>query len=285
MIFVRDKGRMCNNILQYGHVYAWAREHGRQSVSMRFCYKYQYFNICSTRYHNFFTYVVAKYMAKWGLIPVVKFHNERYDTAEKESSMLLSGNVMVEGWHVRFYDLFLKYKQEIVDLFSFNKDIRNGIRSYLDAKTGENVLNLGIHIRRGDYKTWKGGRYYFDDDTYIGYIRRFAGLHADCNINVFICGNDPSLDKKRYTEELDSTVRAHETQACGQRISVFFPSGNPAEDLCLLSECDYIMGAPSTFSLVAAMYNDRPLMWIEEPNAGEELPAFQKFDYLFRNIK
>ena len=45
MIFVTDKGRMCNNILQYGHVYAWAREHGRKSISMRFCYKYQYFKI------------------------------------------------------------------------------------------------------------------------------------------------------------------------------------------------------------------------------------------------
>lgn len=31
MIFVTDKGRMCNNILQYGHVYAWAREHGRKA--------------------------------------------------------------------------------------------------------------------------------------------------------------------------------------------------------------------------------------------------------------
>ena len=40
MIFVRDKGRMCNNILQFGHVYAWAREHDRKAVSMRFAYKY-----------------------------------------------------------------------------------------------------------------------------------------------------------------------------------------------------------------------------------------------------
>ena len=40
MIFVHDKGRMANNILQYGHVYAWGREHGRKTMSMRFAYKY-----------------------------------------------------------------------------------------------------------------------------------------------------------------------------------------------------------------------------------------------------
>lgn len=32
MIFVRDKGQMCNNILQYGYVYAWAKEHGRKCM-------------------------------------------------------------------------------------------------------------------------------------------------------------------------------------------------------------------------------------------------------------
>ena len=39
---------MCNNILQYGHAYAWGREHGRETVSMRFCYKYPYFAIGGT---------------------------------------------------------------------------------------------------------------------------------------------------------------------------------------------------------------------------------------------
>ena len=67
MIFVRDKGRMCNNILQFGHVYAWAREHNRSCMSMRFAYKYQYFHICHTRWHNFLTYAVAKYAAKMGM--------------------------------------------------------------------------------------------------------------------------------------------------------------------------------------------------------------------------
>ena len=60
MIFVHDKGQMCNNILQYAHVYAWARENGRKSMSMRFAYKYQYFNICSSSYHNFLMYLVVK---------------------------------------------------------------------------------------------------------------------------------------------------------------------------------------------------------------------------------
>ena len=36
MLFARDKSQMCNNLLQFAHVYAWAREHDRSVMSMRF---------------------------------------------------------------------------------------------------------------------------------------------------------------------------------------------------------------------------------------------------------
>ena len=88
MLFVRDKGRMCNNILQYGHVYAWGREHGRKTMSMRFAYKYPYFHICNTAWHNFFTYVFAKYGAKAGLLPVISFHEEDVDITARETQLV-----------------------------------------------------------------------------------------------------------------------------------------------------------------------------------------------------
>ena len=83
MIFVHDKGRMANNILQYGHVYAWGREHGRKTMSMRFAYKYPWFHICHTPHHNFPTYLFAKYAAKLGLIPSVA-------TASRKTAELLT---------------------------------------------------------------------------------------------------------------------------------------------------------------------------------------------------
>ena len=107
MIFVRDKGQMCNNILQYGHVYAWGREHGRATMSMRFAYKYQYFHICNTRYHNFPTYLYAKYGAKMGLFPVVCFDREGADYQEAERQMERHNTLVVEGWYAHWYDLLL----------------------------------------------------------------------------------------------------------------------------------------------------------------------------------
>ncbi len=272
MIFATDKGRMCNNILQYGHVYAWAREHGRTSISMRFCYKYQYFKICHTRSHNFLNYVVAKYAAKWGLIPMVVFDDTSEETKHKnEQFMLIHNTFVVKGWEVRFYDLFIKYKREILALFAFDEVIISKTRSFM-GKKAENELRLGVHIRRGDYKTWKNGKYFYEDDVYQDYIRQFKSLFPEKDITVYICSNDPSLNKASYQARLPN-------------IKIVFPQGGQEDDLCLLSECDYLIGAPSTFSLVASMYHDIPLCWMEERQMMLSNESFNKFDTLFKEIK
>lgn len=269
MLFVRDKGRMCNNILQYAHVYAWGREHGRSTMSMRFAYKYRYFRLCRQFKHNFLYYVAAKYAAKWGLLPVVSFHKENEDTSEQEQTMLSRRNIVVEGWYARWYDLFLKYKPEILDLFAFKDDIERRVQTVMQDSEG--MTRLGVHIRRGDYATFHGGDFFYSDKQYADVISSFLELHKDEHVAIYICGNDPRLDQDYYRQRFSGC-------------SVIFPNGSAAEDLCLLSHCHFLMGPPSTFSLVAAMYHDAPLCWIDNPAAPVTADSFKPFDYLFRHI-
>ena len=258
---------MANNILQYGHVYAWGREHGRKTMSMRFAYKYPYFHICNTKHHNFATYVFAKYAAKWGLIPMVTFSEDKAQNRRNEDIMLQKRMLVVTGWEAHWYDLFLKYKSEILALFAFRPEIEEKV---VETMNHGDML-LGVHIRRGDYATFYDGKFFFSDEQYVGVIRRFLALHPDRQVRVFICGNDPKLDKDYYRQELPSC-------------EVVFPDGNPGEDLCLLSHCDYLIGAPSTFSLVAAMYHDRPLYWMMDADAPLSESSFRYFDDLFQHI-
>ncbi|MBR1505511.1 MAG: alpha-1,2-fucosyltransferase [Prevotella sp.] len=268
MIFVHDKGRLCNNILQYGHLYAWGREHGRKTMSMRFAYKYQYFHICHTRHHNFLTYVFAKYASRMGLIPTVHFDEENGDYSREEQTMLESKLVVAAGWYARWYDLFIKYKQEILRLFAFHDEIEQHVARLLPT---DDCLRLGVHIRRGDYATFYDGRFYYTDEQYVAVVRGFLRLHPGKQVAVFICGNDPQLDREYFRRELP-------------QCRIEFPDGNPAEDLCLLSHCHYLIGAPSTFTLVAAMYHDAPLYWIEKAEAPLSEASFKAFDDLFRHI-
>lgn len=270
MIYVADKGRMANNIFQYGHVYAWAREHGRKSVSMRFAYKYPFFHITHTRYHRFIVYFLAKYAAKLHLMPTVEYTSFKDDYSEEEAVINRHKNVLVKGWHVRYPKLFMKYIDEIRELFAFDdvihKVVDKKLMPYKDS------VKLGVHIRRGDYKTFFNGRYFYTDEQYLNVIKEFIRIQKEKDpskrIDVFICGNDPKLNKKFYKEALGENVH--------------FPNGTGEEDMYLFSQCDYLIGAPSSYTLIASMYKDSTkLYWIKDSQKKLSETDFEPFKVLF----
>ena len=79
------------------------------------------------------------------------------------------------------------------------------------------VIRLGVHIRRGDYATWQGGRYLYTDEQYLNIIRQAMTLNADRRAMVYICGNDPQLNRQLYVDTLGAD-------------RVCFPDGNPGEE-------------------------------------------------------
>ena len=273
MIFARDKSQMCNNLLQYAHVYAWGREHGRKVISMRFIYKYQYFRICHTSLTGFGWYLLAKYLAAVKLLPTASFKRYDCDKEALEQIMLRHKHIVVSGWFVRYYDLFLKYRQEICDLFEIDKQYTEPVKKkMMEAEGNDNILRLGVHIRRGDYAKWEYGKYYYSDEVYANHINRFATLHKDDNFHVYLSTNDPSVNAENY-QKLCPEVKIHLLEGCAP------------EDLFMLSECNYLIGPPSTFSLVAAMYKDIPLYRMDTSDAElMTTDAFKLFDYWFRRI-
>ena len=273
MIFARDKSQMCNNLLQYAHVYAWGRAHGRKVISMRFSYKYQYFKICRTSLTGFGWYLLAKYAAALKLLPTASFKDADCDQKALEQKMLKHRHIVVSGWNVRFYDHFLKYRDEICELFRIDEQYTLPVDEAMKAaEAGEKGVRLGVHIRRGDYAQWQYGKYCFSDEVYARHINRFATLHPEETMHVYLSTNDPEVSVETY-QQLCPKVKIHLLQ------------GSAPEDLYMLSACDYVMGPPSTFSLVAAMYRDIPLYRMD--NEDEKLmteEAFRKFDYWFRRI-
>lgn len=275
MIFARDKSQMCNNLLQYAHVYAWGREHGRKVISMRFSYKYQYFHICHTPLTSFPLYLIAKYSAAIGLLPTASFKSSDCDREALERKMKSHRHIVVSGWNVRFYDLFLKYRDEIVALFAIDEKYTLPVHEKMqgcEQKAVQPVVRLGVHIRRGDYAAWQNGRYLYDDEVYANHINRFAKWHAGKDVHVYLSTNDSSVTQQQFQQLCPDTV-------------IHLLGGSAPEDLFMLSECDFLTGPPSTFSLVAAMYRDIPLYRMDTPGAESMTPeAFRLFDYWFRKI-
>ena len=275
MIFARDKSQMCNNLLQYAHVYAWGREHGRKVISMRFSYKYRYFHIRHTSLTGFGWYLLAKYLAAVKILPTASFKYRDCDKEALERKMLRHKHIVVSGWFVRYYDLFLKYRQEICELFTIDETYTPPIVNQMtqaEQGTQGKVLRLGVHIRRGDYAQWRDGQYYFDNQVYAEHINRFAELHPDQAIHVYLSTND-------------NGVKAEDFQQTCPQVVVHHLRGNAPQDLFMLSECDYLIGPPSTFSLVAAMYRDIPLYRMDTADATKMTDeGFKLFAYWFRNM-
>jgi hypothetical protein len=244
---------------------------------MRFSYKYQYFHICHTSLTGFGWYLFAKYMAALKLLPTASFKHSDCDRAALERKMLRHKHIVVSGWNVRFYDLFLKYRKEICELFTLDEQYTAPVKARMASPSVmssevETSLALGVHIRRGDYAQWQNGQYYFDDAVYAAHINRFAELHPDKTIHVFLSTNDSQVSAEAYQ------------QACPKVVIHHF-KGSAPEDLFMLSECDYLIGPPSTFSLVAAMYRDIPLYRMDVADEQQMTPeSFRLFDYWFQNI-
>ena len=141
-----------------------------------------------------------------------------------------------------------------------------------EQKAKGNVIRLGVHIRRGDYAQWRDGQFFFSDEVYAAHINKFAEMHPDKELHVYLSTNDPSV-KEEHFQELCPKVSIHHLQ------------GNAPEDLFMLSECDYLIGPPSTFSMVAAMYRDIPLYRMDSADMQNmTAEGFLLFDYWFRNM-
>ena len=275
MIFARDKSQMCNNLLQYAHVYAWGREHGRKVISMRFSYKYQYFHICHTNLTGFGWYLFAKYMAALRLLPTASFKHRDCNREALERKMLRHRNIVVSGWFVRYYDLFLKYRDEICELFTLDDQYTAPVKAKMqeaEQNSQDDILRLGVHIRRGDYAQWRDGQFLFSDEVYADHINRFADMHPGKALHVYLSTNDPSVSEEHF-------------QKLCPKVCIHNPQGSAPEDLFMLSECDYLIGPPSTFSMVAAMYRDIPLYRMDSADAQSMTPeGFLLFEYWFRNM-
>lgn len=264
MIFVKGYGQMCNNILQYAHLYAFGREYGVTTISMRFAYKYRYFKLCKQRLHCFPVYLIAKLLIATHLIECIKKDN----TPEIVERLRTAPVIASCAWHCRFPELFMKYESEIKDLFTIHPPICKKVDEWMNDLPSADI-RLGIHIRRGDYAKWQGGKFFFDDNVYLREIQEFKALFPGKTVSVFICTNDRNLDFAKYQQAHPQT---------------FLSRGSGIEDLRLLSQCDYIIGVKSTFSLVAAFYRDLPLHWIEESTERLSLDGFRHFKQLYMTV-
>jgi hypothetical protein len=116
-----------------------------------------------------------------------------------------------------------------------------------------------VHVRKGDYKHWQDGKYFFSDLQYAFFMKLISEIFINNGnkIKFALCSNEPI--------SCDSPMLNY---------SALISKGTEIEDLCLLSNCDYIIGPPSSFSAWASFIGKVPLLHIENEAQDINLDKF-----------
>ncbi|WP_169730557.1 alpha-1,2-fucosyltransferase [Xylanibacter oryzae] len=140
---------------------------------------------------------------------------------------------------------------KMLEYYRPNIDVIKRCRILFSKIVKDADIILGVHIRRGDYKYYLDGRYYYSVEEYIDYMRRLIFLFPQKRVSFFISTNEKNI-------EIPSDVN-------------FFINNNATvvDDLYCLSLCDYIVGPPSSFSRFSSYIGQVPIHQIK--NMNEEI--------------
>jgi hypothetical protein len=157
---------------------------------------------------------------------------------------------------------------EIRKLYVPNQNIVAEVKSVMERYRREGYFIIGVHIRRGDYKTFEGGQYYFEFEEYKQHMLALCGVYKDRKVCFAISTNE-KIDTGGF-DGLEICKTSNTTAI---------------HDLYMLTQCDRIIGPLSTFSRWASFYGEVPLCFISRGDVIESDEAFSviKDFYHFAN--
>lgn len=139
------------------------------------------------------------------------------------------------AWNLKFDRLREQWREQLIDLFQPSKLVSTAIDERMRHIPGDKIL-VGLHVRRGDYAQYLGGRYYFDYAQYRELMLQIVKLLSPLQVHFVVASDEVIPDQ--LVADVSATRLA----------------GTEVEDLYALARCRVVIGPPSTYSDWAAFY-------------------------------
>ena len=259
IINISSTGNHTNQIYQFIQLDSFCKERKIKYCNLQLYKLFPFFPNLKNKYGTFTAKVFFPFFSFIILclckIKLFKFYflTEKNDCIKLVESIKKNPkkNYFTKGWshdnNYIFYvneDLENKYRENYNFLFSTSID------SIKEKYFCSNCpVTIGLHIRRGDYKEYKNGIYYYNDETYISVVKQLLNLLNEKDVNVLVFTNDKSLNYDIYKNSFSN---------------VFFSHENFQTDYTLLANCNYIIGAPSSFTMWSSYIGQVPLYHIKD---------------------
>lgn len=166
------------------------------------------------------------------------------------------GVVFVQGWRFRAHSAMKKHAAAIREFLSPVEEHEANVAALVTRARARGDVLVGVHMRRGDYRSFMGGQFYYEPETYAEVLRKVESLFPGRKVSFLVCSN----------ETPDAAVFSGFDYRIG--------SSHFVEDMYALARCDYIVGPPSTYTMWASFYGATPLCMVWDANRDLTLEEF-----------
>jgi len=189
----------------------------------------------------------------------LKNDDERFLMNDPQNLALLTSKKLffLSGWLFRTEGIVEKHRDFITNYFEPLEIHRNSAENVIASLKNKFKTIVGIHIRRGDYRNFLNGKYFYELETYKNVIKNIAKFFGNDSTAFVVCSNE-NIDLDFFNG-----------------MNVFKGPGHFVADLHALSLCDYIAGPPSTFSMWASFYGQKPLWQIKNVKQNPTVESFK----------
>lgn len=164
----------------------------------------------------------------------------------------------IDGWLYRDFRNFQKHAPVLRKIFTPVPAYQAEVDQTIAHCRQLGDVIVGVHIRRGDYKTFLNGCWYYEDDVYAARMRELMEIFAQQNKKcVFLICSNEKINTENY-----------------KGINIVTGDRHFIVDLYCLSQCDYLIGPPSTFTMWASFYGETPLCTLDSATKQVALPDF-----------
>jgi hypothetical protein len=156
--------------------------------------------------------------------------------------------VFVQDWFFRNSENCARHRDAICShLTPSARYTDRAERVLAQARRGDRFV-VGVHVRRRDYASFKGGQFFYGHETYRRLMECAEAAFAGRDVAFVVCSDAPVPD------------------GAFSGLDVIYGDGEQCVDLYTLARCDALIGPPSTYSKWASYYGNVPLYVVSRPD-------------------
>jgi hypothetical protein len=260
IIFSNKPGQLGNMLFIYANLLAYGIEH-QVRVSNPAFYDYQryfqrtqaksgVFSKLAYRFSFFMARVLHRLKIRLPFLSVTYLNWDESFDLDRSGNQFKKGLCFLQGWQYRAPESSRKHEAGIRAFFAPVKQHAIALDNFFKNKFNSTTeIIIGVHIRRGDYKNFENGKYFYSIQDYRNIMGKVVSLFPGQKLHFLVCSNES------LTADDLSTDGAVMTMAMNHELL----------DMYSLARCHYILGPPSTYSMWASVYGNIPLCKICDP--------------------